>query len=200
MDVPRDEYERIGEEIASEESPVGIHAKKIHIIVHKLTAVPCRIEWAQRGPRHDEGGPRWAQGRALVKGFISSLVLAVFACGGEAARSVTVEIVEPADRAVVSGPDVRVVLAATGVEITSAAEEREGTAHHHLFVDRGLTSPDDTIPSGVTGIRHLGRGQSEFVLLGLAPGEHTVIALLGNWAHVPLRPLAADTVRFTVRP
>ena len=32
-----------------------------------------------------------------MKGFISSLVLAVFACGGEAALSVTVGIVEPAE-------------------------------------------------------------------------------------------------------
>ena len=71
-----------------------------------------------------------------MKGFISNLVFAAVACGGEAARNVSVEIVEPANGAVVSGPDVRVVLAATGVEIVSAAEEREGTAHHHLFVDR----------------------------------------------------------------
>ncbi len=135
-----------------------------------------------------------------MKGFISSLVFAAVACGGEAARNVAVEIVEPANGAVVSGPDVRVVLAATGVEIVSAAEEREGTAHHHLFVDRGLTLPDDTIPSGVTGILHLGRGQTEFVLRGLASGEHRVIAVLASWAHLPLRPLAADTVKFAVRP
>lgn len=135
-----------------------------------------------------------------MKSFISSLVFAAVACGGDAARNIAVEIVEPANGAVMSGPDVRVVLVATGVEIVSAAEEREGTAHHHLFVDRGSTSPDDTIPSGVTGILHLGRGQTEFVLRGLASGEHTVIALLANWAHLPLRPLAADTVNFAVRP
>ena len=45
----------------------------------------------------DEGGQRLAQERAQVKGCISSLVLAVCACGGEAAPSVTVGIVEPAD-------------------------------------------------------------------------------------------------------
>ena len=135
-----------------------------------------------------------------MKVLIWSLVLTVVACGGEVGWRVTVEILAPADGMVVSGPGVPVLLAATGVEIVPASEEREGTAHHHLFVDRGLTPVDDTIPSGVTGIRHLGRGQTEFVLQGLAPGEHTVIALLANWAHVPLRPLAADTVHFTVRP
>ncbi len=127
-----------------------------------------------------------------------ALLAAVACAGGEGPAQV--DIVEPADGAVVNNRDVRVVLAAAGVEIAPASEERSGTAHHHLFIDRALTPPRDTIPSGVTGIVHLGRGQTEFVVQGLAPGEHTVIALLANWAHAPLRPLAADTVHFTVRP
>ena len=126
------------------------------------------------------------------------LVLGVLACGGEGAR-VTVEIVEPAESAVVSGPDLQLVLAATGVEITPATEEREGTAHHHLFVDRDVTPLSDTSPSGLTGILHLGRGQTEVLLRDLTPGEHVVIVLLANWAHVPLSPPATDTVRFTVQ-
>ncbi len=135
-----------------------------------------------------------------MKVLIWSLVLTVVACGGEAPPRVTVEIVEPAEGTVVSGPDLRVVLAATGVEIVPASEEREGAAHHHLFVDRDLTPLSDTIPSGVTGILHLGRGQTEFLLQQLTPGGHMVIVLLANWAHVPLSPPATDTVRFTVRP
>ncbi len=44
MDVPRDEYERIAQEIASDESPVGIDAKKTHIIIlHKLMAIEERL-------------------------------------------------------------------------------------------------------------------------------------------------------------
>ena len=135
-----------------------------------------------------------------MKRWIVSLVLAGVACGGNAAEQATVAIVEPADGAVTSGADVRIVLAAGGVEIAPAAEERAGTAHHHLFVDHDLTPLGDTIPAGVTGILHLGQGQTEFLLRGLAPGEHRVIALLANWAHVPLSPLALDTVRFTVQP
>jgi hypothetical protein len=130
---------------------------------------------------------------------ISGLLLVVLACGRDAAPHATVEIIEPADRAVISGSDVRVVLAARGVEIAAAAEHREGTAHHHLFVDRDLTPLSDTIPAGVTGILHLGRGQTEFLLQTLAPGEHTVIAVLADWAHVPLSPPALDTVRFRTR-
>ncbi len=126
-------------------------------------------------------------------------VLAAVACaGGEGAARV--EIIEPADGAVVNRRDVRVVLAAAGVEIAPASEERSGTAHHHLFIDRAITPPSDTIPAGVTGIIHLGRGQTEFVLQGLTPGPHSAIAVLADWAHLPLDPLAIDTVRFTVRP
>ncbi|MFQ5704602.1 MAG: DUF4399 domain-containing protein [Gemmatimonadales bacterium] len=142
--------------------------------------------------------------RATATSFVSSLasvlVITALGCGGEANIRASVEIVEPANEAAVDGPDVRVALAATGVEIAPAADEREGTAHHHLFVDRSPTALDDTIPAGLTGIIHLGRAQTEFTLKGLAPGEHTVIAVLANWAHVPLSPPAVDTVRFTVRP
>lgn len=131
--------------------------------------------------------------------WIAGVVLAGLACGGGAARPATVAFVEPADGAVLSGSDVRIVLAASGVEIAAAAEERAGTAHHHLFVDRDVTPLRDTIPAGVTGILHLGRGQTEFLLQALSPGEHIVIAVLADWAHVPLSPPAVDTVRFTVQ-
>jgi hypothetical protein len=126
-------------------------------------------------------------------------LLAVPACT-RAEGPARVDIVQPVDGAVVNGTDVRIVLAADGVEIAPASEERSGTAHHHLFIDRALTPPGDTIPSGLTGIVHLGRGQTEFVVQGLAAGPHSVTAVLADWAHLPLDPLATDTVRFTVRP
>ena len=130
--------------------------------------------------------------------LVTCALLAAPGCT-EAAGPALVDIVEPVDEAAVNGPDVRIVLSAAGVEIAPASEERSGTAHHHLFIDRPLTRPSDTIPAGVTGIIHLGRGQTEFVLQGLAPGTHSVIAVLADWAHLPLDPLATDTVRFTVR-
>ena len=81
-----------------------------------------------------------------------------------------VKIVAPANGATVSGP-VKVVLQASGVEIVPATVERPGTGHHHLFVDHDLTPVDDTIPRGVTGILHLGRGQTEFVLDSSSPAR-----------------------------
>ena len=96
-------------------------------------------------------------------------------------------------------PTVKITLKANGVEIVPATDERPGTGHHHLFVDRDLTPTNDTIPRGVTGILHLGRGQTEFVLDSLKPGPHRVIAVVADWKHVPLKPLVVDTVRFTVK-
>ena len=112
----------------------------------------------------------------------------------------SVRIVEPKGSSTVTGTSVHVVLEAQGVEIAPAAEHRAGTAHHHLFFDTDLTAADVAIPPGMPGIVHLGKGQSEYTFEGVAPGTHRLIALLADPNHVPLKPLVADTVRFTVKP
>ena len=44
MDIPQDEYERIASEITSDSSPVGIDAKKTHVmILHKLMEIERRL-------------------------------------------------------------------------------------------------------------------------------------------------------------
>jgi len=129
---------------------------------------------------------------------VAAALLAMAACSRPAPPGV--RVVELAEGAVLAGPSVRVVLEASGIEIAPAAEQRAGTAHHHLFLDTDLTAPGDTIPAGVTGIIHLGRGQLEFTFEGVAPGQHRVIAVLADAWHVPTRSAATDTVRFTVSP
>lgn len=129
---------------------------------------------------------------------LAGAVLLVAACSRPAPPGV--RVVEPAEGAVLAGPSVRVVLEATGIEIAPAAEQRAGTAHHHLFLDTDLTAPADTIPAGVTGILHLGRGQTEFTFEGVTPGQHRVIAVLADPWHIPTKSAATDTVRFTVSP
>ena len=114
------------------------------------------------------------------------------------AGGATVTILAPNEGESVVGPNVTVRLGASGVTIVPAANHDPGTGHHHIFVDRDPTPMGDTIPAGVTDIRHLGQGQTELTLDGLAPGEHRLIAVIANWAHVPLNPPAVDTVRFTV--
>lgn len=117
---------------------------------------------------------------------------------GAQARPVTVRITSPENGATVSNP-VKIKLVATGVRIAAATDQSTGSTHHHLFVDHELTWLNDTIPQGSPGIIHLAGGQTEFVLDSLKPGPHRVIALLARWDHVPLYPLVADTVVFTVK-
>jgi len=111
-----------------------------------------------------------------------------------------VRIVSPARDTVLKGTTVTVVLEATGVEIAPVAEHRAGTAHHHLFLDTEVTPVDQPIPVGVAGIVHLGKGQTSYTFENVAPGEHRLIAVLGDINHVPLKPLATDTVRFAIKP
>jgi hypothetical protein len=117
-----------------------------------------------------------------------------------ATPAASIEIVEPANGATVTSP-VKVVLRATGVEIVAATDERPGTGHHHLFIDKDVTAAGDTMPRGVTGILHLGRGQTEFVdsTRSIKPGRHRMIAVVGDFRHAPLLPMLADTIEFTVR-
>ena len=45
MNVPKDEYDRIADMIESDTSPVGIDAKKTHIIIlHKLNELERRLD------------------------------------------------------------------------------------------------------------------------------------------------------------
>jgi len=115
----------------------------------------------------------------------------------QATKRITVEITSPTNGATLTGP-VKIKLRATGVRIVPATVEKPGTGHHHLFVDHDLEWINDTIPKGSPGIYHLGRGQTEFVLDSLKPGPHRVIAVVADWRHIPLNPLVADTVTFTV--
>jgi Domain of unknown function (DUF4399) len=117
---------------------------------------------------------------------------------GTQARPATVQITSPKNGATVSNP-VTITLVATGVRIAAASDQSKGSTHHHLFVDRDLNWLSDTIPQGSPGIIHLAGGQTEFVLDSLKPGPHRVIALLARWDHVPIYPLIADTVVFTVK-
>jgi hypothetical protein len=49
MEIPADAYERIAAEITSDASPVGIDAKKTHImILYKLTEIEKRLERLER--------------------------------------------------------------------------------------------------------------------------------------------------------
>lgn len=110
----------------------------------------------------------------------------------------TVTIVEPADGAEVVGPNVQVVMEVTGIEIVEAGNMSAGTGHHHLFLDVDVSPMDEPIPSGLPGMVHKGDATSTHVLEGVSPGEHRLIAVVGDGAHIPLDPPVVDTIMFTV--
>ncbi len=107
-------------------------------------------------------------------------------------------IVAPADGATLSGPDVQVDLAVENITLAAAGMHEPGTGHLHLFINRDLTPVGEVIPAG-EGIVHLGKPQSGYLLEGLEPGEYTIVAVLGDWAHVRIAEALTDTVRIVVQ-
>jgi hypothetical protein len=126
-----------------------------------------------------------------------ALLAGLVVCSGPQA---SVRITEPPEGATVPGPALRVVLEASGVEIAPVAQGREGTAHHHVFLDADVTPAGEAMPVGRSGIVHLGGGQTEYTFDSVPPGRHRVIAVLGDLRHVPWQPPATDTVFVTVGP
>jgi prepilin-type N-terminal cleavage/methylation domain-containing protein len=110
---------------------------------------------------------------------------------------VKLKILQPRPGALIRGDEVVVSLGAAGIEL--AREGGGNGAHHHLFLDRDPSRSGEVIPEGVSDVIHLGPGQSEFRIRGLASGDHQIIAALADESHVPLAGAPVDTVRFSVR-
>lgn len=132
------------------------------------------------------------------------LLSTLAACGGEKATETpatqgTVTILEPATGSTVAGPDLRVVLDIGGMEIRPAGDMTPHSGHHHLYLDHDLTDPTQPIPAIPGQVIHMGDGSSEYVFEGVGPGEHRIIAVVGDYAHMPLQPWVVDTVFVTVR-
>ncbi|AFO92572.1 DUF4399 domain-containing protein [Phaeobacter inhibens] len=136
-----------------------------------------------------------------MNAMIRSTLAAVVACalpvsaalaGGEtpAPDGAEVYFVTPKDGEVVSAP-VTVVFGLRGMGVAPAGTEKENTGHHHLLIDRpplgeGEDGADELsygLPSDENHI-HFGGGQTE-TTLDLAPGEHTLQLVMGDYGHVP---------------
>jgi hypothetical protein len=143
-----------------------------------------------------------------VRGLASgTLVLALVACGdapesggggAPAEAGPSVRITQPAEGARVAGGSVLVTLEVSGMTIAPAGTMDPGTGHHHLVVDAPLPAGGLPIPATPGVHIHMGQAQTEYELTGLPAGEHTVIAVVGDGAHIPLAPSVVDTVRFVV--
>lgn len=148
--------------------------------------------------------------RLQVFGLISATVAAV-ACGdgtgdpdpvpgaATAVMSRSIEITTPVDGSEVAGPTVRVRMQARGFTVVAAGDTTPNSGHLHLFLDRELSAADIPIPTEENHIVHMGTGASEYTFEAVAPGEHRLIAVVGDALHVPLQPWVVDTVFFTSR-
>lgn len=136
-------------------------------------------------------------GFVVTTSAIAVAALPATACR-KASPPATVTITSPNAGDTIRGSAVHVTLAVSGIELAPVAEQRPGTAHHHLFLDVDAVAGNDRIPVAVPGIVHLGQAQTTFHWDSVAPGRHRVIAVLGDPAHVPVKPVAADTVTFVV--
>ncbi len=138
-------------------------------------------------------------------------LLAAFAaaCGGDAPATdadaeaeaptqpeMRVRILAPDDSATV-GTRVHVTFAVTGVAIVPAGTDQPRSGHHHLLINQDIPPSGTPIPS-TEGHVHLGQAQTE-TDLELTPGQYRLIAVVADFAHVPLEPLVVDTVHITVQ-
>lgn len=94
--------------------------------------------------------------------------------------------------------DFSVKFGLSGMGVAPAGIDRENTGHHHLLIDLAEL-PDLSEPLPATDqIRHFGGGQTE-TQLSLAPGEHRLQLLLGNYSHVPHdNPVISEPVTIVV--
>ncbi len=147
---------------------------------------------------------------------VATILVFLAACGGEAedgpapatdapppapsaALEPRVEIVSPSEGDALDGPSVMVTLAAHGFAAVPAGDTTPGSGHHHLFLDRDLSPAGEPIPAEAGHIVHIGTGAAEYTFETAEPGEHRLIAVVGDAVHVPLQPLLTDTVYFVVR-
>ena len=148
---------------------------------------------------------RTAMSGRITRLAAGALVLALVACGdapeegsAPAEAGASVRITQPASGARVAGGSVLVTLEVSGLTIAPAGTMEPGTGHHHLVVDADLPAAGLPIPATPGVHIHMGQAQTEYELTGLTAGEHTMIAVVGDGAHVPLSPSVVDTVRFVV--
>jgi hypothetical protein len=141
---------------------------------------------------------------------LAAVVALATACGGgeqaqqdssaatPAAVPITVMINSPTEGDSIRDTAVHIVLGVSGIELAPAADQRAGTAHHHLYLDTDVGAAETPIPAGTAGIVHLGKAETEFHWDSVPPGPHRIIAVLADPMHVPLKPLVSDTVHITV--
>lgn len=86
-----------------------------------------------------------------------------------------------------------------GMGVAPAGIDKANTGHHHLLVDHA-GDVDYVQPLPATDqLIHFGGGQTE-TQITLAPGQHTLQLVLGNYLHIPHDPpVTSEIITITVR-
>jgi hypothetical protein len=84
--------------------------------------------------------------------------------------------------------------------VAPSGVEKANVGHHHILIDTTLTPEEETQPITVDERHiHFGKGQTE-TMLSLPPGKHTLQLVLGDWTHVPFKPLVkSEVITVTVK-
>ena len=78
--------------------------------------------------------------------------------------------------------------------VAPSGVDKANVGHHHIIIDTTLTPEEMTQPITVDDQHvHFGKGQTE-TMLTLKPGKHTLQLVLGDWTHIPFKPLVKSEV------
>lgn len=128
--------------------------------------------------------------------LISLLIIALLSAPAAFADN-AVYFISPQDGDTVAG-QVNVRFGLRGMGVAPAGVEAANTGHHHLLIDVDTLPPMDAPLPKTDQVRHFGGGQTE-TTLSLAPGQHTLQLLLGNYSHVPHDPpVMSDKITITI--
>lgn len=128
-----------------------------------------------------------------------SLLTLLAACGGDdeteettaAPKAEPLSIVSPAAGSAVRGNVVSLDVEAKDITIVKADGDTSGrTGHFHVFIDRDPVPPGAVIPREA-GIVHT--TDDPITLTGLTVGNHRLVVVYGNGAHVRIGTAQAET-------
>ncbi|WP_209010951.1 DUF4399 domain-containing protein [Labrenzia sp. PHM005] len=139
-------------------------------------------------------------------GFVAAIALSMALPGGVGAIAgetpapdgAKVYFINLKDGDTVKSP-VTIQFGLEGMGVAPAGVEKEKTGHHHLIIDEKIEGEElnEAIPAD-DNHKHFGGGQTE-TTVELAPGEHTLQLVLGDWSHIPHNPpVMSERITITV--
>src|SRR5262249_7000004 len=83
--------------------------------------------------------------------------------------------------------------------VAPSGVEKPNVGHHHLLIDTTLSAEEMSQPITVDDQHvHFGKGQTE-TMITLPPGKHTLQLVLGDWTHIPFKPMVhSEVITLTV--